>query len=197
MIFTLAGRTPREARHRALRAVADRGARQELKRHKANGPGESRADSDHDYQEEPVTTETKATELADGLRAVADMIEANPELAHILRYALTHLSEPLDDRDQMITLARIGARTTGKVTKDFTGKHASVRIAFGPVSVTGYIDREQVCERVVVGHETVIEAGPDPDAVAALPVVEREVEREIVEWRCHPLLADERETVSA
>lgn len=46
-------------------------------------------------------------------------------------------------------------------------------------------NREDVCERVQVGEETVTE--PDPVAVGALPVVERVVP--VYEWRCDPILA--------
>lgn len=138
---------------------------------------------------------TKATEYANGLRALADMIEANPELVPILKYSLGNISEPVRDRDELATFTRAAARTGRKVTKDYSGKYADVSVAFGPVTVSGYLPREEVCDRVVIGTEKVIEKGPDPEAVAALPVVEREVEREIVEWRCRPLLADEPETV--
>lgn len=50
--------------------------------------------------------------------------------------------------------------------------------------------REAVCERVVVGTETV--TVPAQPASEALP--ERTVEREVVEWRCASLLADEAVT---
>lgn len=143
-----------------------------------------------------MTTETKATEYADGLRALADMIEDNPELVPIFKFSLGEIREPVHDREELATFARAAART-GKVSKNFSSKYASVSIAFGPVTLAAYIEREQVCDRVVVGTEMVVETGPDPEAVAALPVVEREVEREIVEWRCRPLLADELEPVGA
>lgn len=48
------------------------------------------------------------------------------------------------------------------------------------------VSRPAVCERVVVGTETV--TIPATAAVEAQP--ERVEEREIVEWRCEPLLAD-------
>ncbi len=51
------------------------------------------------------------------------------------------------------------------------------------VKVQVWTDREAVCERVVVGTETV--EVPDPDFEA--PTVT--VEREVVEWRCESLLS--------
>lgn len=144
-----------------------------------------------------MTTETKASEYADGLRALADMIEANPELVPIFKFSLGEIREPINDREELATFARAAARTGNKVSKNFGSKYASVAVAFGPVTLAAYIEREQVCDRVVVGTEVVVETGPDPEAVAALPVVEREVEREIVEWRCRPLLADEPESIGA
>jgi hypothetical protein len=51
----------------------------------------------------------------------------------------------------------------------------------GQVALRVVADREAVCERVVVGTETV--QVPDPDA----PLVA--VEREVVEWSCQPVLS--------
>jgi hypothetical protein len=56
----------------------------------------------------------------------------------------------------------------------------------GNVEMTILVSREEVCERVVVGSETVTLPATTP--VPALP--ERTVEREIVEWRCGSLLAE-------
>lgn len=51
----------------------------------------------------------------------------------------------------------------------------------GGLYIEFVIDRRVTCERVVVDTETVVEEVPDPEA----PKVRREVEKEIVEWRCH------------
>lgn len=49
------------------------------------------------------------------------------------------------------------------------------------------VTREAVCERVVVGTEAV--TIPASEAQPAMP--ERTEEREVVEWRCEPLLAEQ------
>lgn len=142
---------------------------------------------------------TKPTELAKALRDLAAMVEANPDLADRLTdYTFARVLVWTNNRNEVADFARAGAKAGATVAKHQDDKWAGVDVVFGPMRLHVYIDRNEVCDRVVVGTETVVEKGPDPEAVAALPVVEREVEREIVEWRCRPLLADETsETVGA
>lgn len=61
---------------------------------------------------------------------------------------------------------------------------------FGDVTVSVYTLRSAVCERVVVGTETV-----EIPAVEAAPA--RTEEREVVEWHCRPVLADTEDAVTA
>jgi len=68
-----------------------------------------------------------------------------------------------------------------KIPSDINGGTMFIERHFGGgVSVQHQAPRAEVCERVVVGTETV--EVPDP----AAPMVE--VERDVVEWRCAPLL---------
>lgn len=48
-------------------------------------------------------------------------------------------------------------------------------------------NREDVCERVQVGEETVLEPDPSSTTAVKLPMVERVVP--VYEWRCDPILA--------
>lgn len=57
------------------------------------------------------------------------------------------------------------------------------RRAVGGIKFTVQVEREQICERIVVGTETVV-----VPAVEARP--ERTEVREVVEWRCEPLTQD-------
>lgn len=90
---------------------------------------------------------------------------------------------------EMARLARLLAQGApfGSVTKEFTDELAYVRRRFGTAAVEVYASRDLVCERVVVGTEEVEEY--DPTALATVPKVV--VEREVVEWRCAPLLDTE------
>lgn len=73
----------------------------------------------------------------------------------------------------------------GSVRKNFGSAFASVERDFGSLTLAVNAYREEVCEQVVVGTETV--EVPDPEALAAVPTVTEE--REITEWVCAPLLS--------
>lgn len=136
-----------------------------------------------------------AGDIVEGLRALADLFEANPELAEDFRFshAFSKIHNPVgndeDPRASMAAWARAGKASGHPVTKDYDGKWGSVSVALSDaVKVWTYAEREQVCTRIVTGTETVTVTVPDPDVT--VPTVEIEQTREIVEWRCEPLLAE-------
>jgi hypothetical protein len=130
---------------------------------------------------------------AEGLRAVADMIEANPEMAPLLAYSLRNISAPTgsvdDPKAAMATFARATVKHGAKVRKDGSSEWFRVAATWGPVEVEVFGAREQVCERVVTGTETVTKTVPDPEKLAEVPEVEVTETVEIVKWECKPLLA--------
>lgn len=86
--------------------------------------------------------------------------------------------------EEMATVTRklTAGAALGEIRKVNDDGYARVFRRFGShVELEVWAPRSAVCERVVVGTETV--EIPDPDA----PKVT--VEREVVEWRCSPLLA--------
>lgn len=125
-----------------------------------------------------------------GLRDLADWLEANPHLP------LPWTGSTLDPFQlgawlEKTEIAAIARALPGPVRKEFNTSTMGITATFRGLYVRAYAGRDEVCERVVVGTEQV--AVP---AVEAQP--ERVEEREIVEWRCHPLLADEQaETAEA
>lgn len=137
-----------------------------------------------------------AAEYAAGLRAMADMIQAHPELAVNLDY--TQLRRginvyPYGDnpRATLAEFARAGKAHGAVVTKETLGeddRYFSVILRWGPVALDVFAERTEVCERVVTGTETVTRMVPDPAVEVPLVEVTEEVER--VEWRCSPLLAE-------
>lgn len=133
-----------------------------------------------------------AQEQAAGLRALADMVEQNPEITEVLRYLhlATHIFAEDDPKAQLATFAKTTARYAAKVEKNFTTGFASVVANFGGVQVSVQADRDEVCERVVTGTETVTKAVPDPEALAAVPTVEVTETVETYEWICRPLLGE-------
>lgn len=120
----------------------------------------------------------------DGLRAAADWFEQNPRYIdrQEIRFAV-YVSGWNDDAAENMAAA---ARALGKADKDTTGNYFGLTRQFGPHVVHLFTDRNAVCERIVVGTETVEVEGPDPEAVAALPTVKRTETREVVEWHCPP-----------
>lgn len=91
------------------------------------------------------------------------------------------LGDPVEAMANVTRLLSAGA-PFGSVRKQYDDKYLRVFRMFGTVEVEAWTMRELVCERRVVGFETV--EVPDPDA----PLVT--VEREIVEWACHPILSE-------
>lgn len=137
----------------------------------------------------------RAAEIVAGLRDLADLIVANPELAEIFPTGNVNLSRHLfaDAAETMAWFARIAARAGLKVEKDYSDNgYASVEARVnGLVSMYVQTDRAEVCTRVVTGTETVTKKVKDPAALAAVPEVEVTEEVETYEWQCRPLLAAE------
>lgn len=130
--------------------------------------------------------EKLAGEQAAGLRALADLIEANPELnAHVDRIYGFHPKSA----EAQAAIARAGLRHGAKVEKDVWEKQHNIVLKWGPVHVHALADREDVCERVQVGEETVTSTVPDPTVV--VPTVEVTETVPVYEWQCRPLLAAE------
>jgi len=145
--------------------------------------------------ETPATDLKLASDIVEGLRALADLIEANPALAEYFRFneALSRMHLPVshhdDPRGAMAAWARAGKSSGHPVVKDYDGQWGSVSVVLSnAVKVWAYAKREQVCTRVVTGTETVTVKVPDP--AVEIPMVEVEETREIVEWKCEPLLAE-------
>lgn len=129
------------------------------------------------------TADTR-TAYTDGIRRLADWLDANPQID--LPWSGGQY-DPIQigawvTKDQ---LAAIIKALPGKVDKDYSADNVvRVNATFGDLHVTAYAGRSEVCERVVTGTETVT-----VPAVEAKP--ERTETRDVVEWRCHPILGDE------
>ena len=138
---------------------------------------------------EPTPVDLKRHEYIRGLRDLADFLDERPEV----------------DVSELDTAARVfwyvredeladAARTLGRAEKTADESYVKLERRFGPHVVQAYTAHEGVCERVVVGTETVTREVPDPELVAEVPTITVTEEREIVEWRCPPSLLAERES---
>ncbi|MGW1680516.1 hypothetical protein [Saccharopolyspora sp. NPDC002376] len=141
-------------------------------------------------------TETLAQQQAAGLRALADMIEAHPEIRATYLGGIhgIHVWHP-QSAEEMAAIARAALKHGAKVEKDIGVSLYNLSISWGPFKAMALGNRGAVCERVVTGTETVTRKVPDPSAV--VPMIEVTEEVETFEWRCAPLLAADAEAVSA
>jgi hypothetical protein len=140
-----------------------------------------------------------ATEQTTALRALADLVEAHPELAADIEHALgsallampLHNPEVTDERERLALWARAARRHgAATVTKGAQDDTFELDISWPGLTIKVLAHRDQVCERVVTGTETVTKLVPDLDAPPR-PMVEVTETVERVEWRCGPLLADD------
>lgn len=140
-----------------------------------------------------------ADEFAAGFRALADLLEVNPQLAEDMRYGAGDLfampefnGAVTNQRERLAEWMRAAKSHGAKVTKDASTDNFKAVLTFGAVRVKVLANREAVCERVVTGTETVTKTVKDPALLAEVPEVEVTETVEIVEWQCKPLLAAEQ-----
>lgn len=139
---------------------------------------------------------TESRTMADALRIAADFLAEHPDLP--LPYVTT-TGDPAgcvvelnwfltvggaDLAEQKSLAAQIVSTVDGTWTKiPDTYREFFFRQRREGLHLDVAVAREAVCERIVTGTELVT-----VPAVAAQP--ERTEEREVVEWRCEPLLAE-------
>jgi len=104
-----------------------------------------------------------------GLRDMADFLENNP---HLIQYyggvAIHNFAEDVNELKVMAT--------GGKWDKESSGGYFTLRKDFGPHHISINAIRDEVCERVEVGVETVEVYDPDAPKIT--------VTRPVYEWNC-------------
>lgn len=143
-------------------------------------------------------TNTKANpdpraEYIAGLRQLADLLAAHPELM-TPHGALQVI--PLGEQQSREQLAVWARALPGKKEKQINDTFANLVGTLRGLQVKVVAYRDEVCERVVTGVETVTKKVKDPQALAAVPEIEVTEEVEQVEWVCRPMLADEPTAVA-
>ena len=139
---------------------------------------------------ETTVTDQRA-EYIKGLRALADVIEQHPDLrlpstGHS-DWAPIHVIPRDDQRAELAAWARV---LPGRKAKSPRGEYLDLEGTLHGLHIKVICDRGEVCERVVVGTEEVTKEVPDPEYVAAAPMVTVTETVEQVEWRCGSILAD-------
>lgn len=123
-------------------------------------------------------TDTRAAYTA-GLRELATFLEQHPEA-------------PLPTEKMVVyqwgnESFLPAVKALGACKKKYSGYYATVSRMFGPIEYGVQISRENVCSKRVVGVRT------EPERyVPGYTIPASEVE--VVEWDCHPLLAEPQET---
>jgi hypothetical protein len=122
-----------------------------------------------------------------GLRALADWLESTPEaLPDEPCWDGIHLNVWPDGTDDEKKQKIIALAQAGSIDKHYGGNYMDLRKDFGGgVKYEMSIKRDLVCTKRVVGTKTVEKR--DPELVEQVPMIE--VEEDVVEWDCHPLLA--------
>jgi hypothetical protein len=132
-----------------------------------------------------------------GLRVLATMLEDNPGLPlpyHGNRAPVTFHFLAGDDPGAAVTAAaRALPCSWQQEVRDYGetggGAYLDLNGDLGGLQVTLTVNRADVCEKVITGTRPVVRLVKDPDALAAVPLVEVPAEVTDVEWRCDPALA--------
>jgi hypothetical protein len=135
---------------------------------------------------------TDRSQYIAGLRELADLLEQHDELR--LPYHGSSGNTPVafhffggdDPKSEFVAAARL---VPGKLDKSAWAQYFDLETTLGgPDGLRLVLSarRNDVCERVVTGVETVTRHVPDPDAEVPLVEVTEQVEQ--VEWVCRPLL---------
>lgn len=158
------------------------------------------------------TEQERAEQVATDLeRFAADLdryiafLRDNPDIAAAIGthgdevHAYAYVSPDKDVKAVIADFSRRARRAGAEMTKDVTDDYAGANLTFGNVTLAVYSQREQVCERIVVGTREIEVEEPDPELLAKVPTVKRTKKVEDVRWECTPLLApaaDDAEAVA-
>lgn len=129
-------------------------------------------------EDQEVSTDERTKLIAD-LRSLADFFESTPALTN--PYLRLHAIVYVQPEDFASAASALG----GQRKKDADDKYFSVIRSIGGASVEVYTNRDEVCERVQVGTETVeVEEVVTPAVTKTVTV-----EQPVYDWECGPLLA--------
>jgi hypothetical protein len=144
----------------------------------------------------PITEaeQKRRAEYVKGLRALADVLEANPAVELPYAGSGTELTISLlsvaDPRTAMANAARAFPIKWDKNAWGPAGTaYFSLRGSLHGLRMEICAYREAVCERVVTGTQEVTKTVKDPEALAAVPEIEVTETIDTVEWRCGSILA--------
>ena len=136
----------------------------------------------------------KRAEYTKGLRALADLLDTNPDLdlpweGSSPQYATLSVIALGDDGAAQI--AAWAKALPGIKKKQVQSTHFYLNGSLHGLHLRVVVERDQVCRRVVTGTREVTAQVPDPDALAKVPTVTVTETVEDVEWVCEPILSEQ------
>ncbi|MBT97017.1 MAG: hypothetical protein CL902_00105 [Dehalococcoidia bacterium] len=137
----------------------------------------------------------KAIEMAEDLRKVADFIEKQysqvPDIdVEITSYVGFGWDKSAENIPAIIADTVLAGLAEGaSVRKDYGSSYFRAFLGFGELEYRVICERDAVCTRRVIGTQMVTKSmTPEGEWT------EKEVQEDVVEWDCHPLLAAAKET---
>lgn len=128
-----------------------------------------------------------AHEMAKDIHRFANFIEDRylllPDGIRVQPFTWVWGWEGEDVPEIMGLAAKAGLGCADEVKKDYHSSTMNLELVFGKLIFTIHCERDKVCVKQVVGTRTVTKRMPVGG------YADQEVEEEIIEWECHPLLA--------
>lgn len=123
-------------------------------------------------------------EYTNGLRMLADFLDDNPDIKKpSFGTSWSQLIWHMPSKRHAAELVRA---LPVSVDKRFDDSYLNLEFQFDGLHMNAFIARDNVCEKVVTGTETLTRLVP-PEGVE---MIEEEYEQDIIEWKCsEPLLA--------
>ena len=136
----------------------------------------------------------KRAEYTKGLRALADLLDANPDLqlpwegSYPEYGTLSIIALGDDGAAQIAAWAKV---LPGLKKKEVQNTYFYLKGSLHGLHLRVTVQRDQVCRRVVTGTREVTKEVRDPDALAKVPTVTVTETVEDVEWVCEPILSEQ------
>jgi len=138
-----------------------------------------------------IPNEDRRTAYIEGLRTLADALEANDAIPLPYDGTASELSIFCRSRDELAALTRALPGPKDKQVTDSASYGFELHGRLHGLRWVAFADRDDVCTARVVGTETV---------TRKVPVVEFEEvteTRDVIEWECHPILAEQDAALGA
>lgn len=123
--------------------------------------------------------------VIDMLNEYVEWLYDNPDLPKVDKPLLSTYYWSDDPKEEMAVLARAGARSLMKVTKDYSSTFFRLKVEGERFKFEAVAPRENVCTRTQVGTKTVTKK----ELPEGVEYVEVEIEEPVYDWECSPLLS--------